>query len=100
MGRKGRPAGLVVVDDDRAVFANVDAVGASGQLEARGKRERAFHLRVGVRGEFSPRWLGRGEPARELLEGRPPKGFHTRRAAKVIESTIGEADQLSVDVRR
>src|SRR6185437_13258013 len=100
MTRQRRPAGLVVVDDNRAVLADVNPVGASGQFEARGKRERAFDLRVRARGECPPRRLGRGEPEGELLEGRPPKGFHSWRAAKLIESTIGEGDQLSVDVCR
>src|SRR4029453_2359706 len=98
--RNRHTAGLVVVNGDRAVFADIDAVGAGSELKARGKLKRTLHLRMRARRESPPRRLGRGEPARELLEGRPPESLHARRAAKLLERLVRHGDELAVNVRR
>src|SRR6516165_12623467 len=100
MFRNRHASGLIVVDDDRAVLANVDAIGAGSQLKVRGELERAYDFGVCPLGEGPPRGLGRGEPAGELLEGRPPEGLHARGAAKLLEGTIREGKQLGVNVGR
>src|SRR6266508_5876653 len=92
--------GLVVVDHDRTVLADVDAVGAGSQPKAwrDWKVKRAIDLRAGAGSESPPRGLSRREPAGELLEGRPPEGFDPRRAAKLGEGLVGDSDELGEDV--
>src|SRR5262249_36812903 len=100
MTRQRRLAGLVVVDHDRAVFADVATVGPSGQVQAGVKISSAVYLGVCACGEGPSPRLGRGEPGGELMEGRPPEGLDAGRATELGESLVCETDQLDIDVRR
>src|SRR4051812_34998544 len=101
VARRGRVAALVVVDRDGAVPRDVDAVGAGGQLEARTELElqQPGDLGLNLDDAFAPAGLRRGEPAREALEARAPKGLDARASAKGGKERVGEAHELRRNVR-
>ena len=98
----GTLPGLVVVEDDAAVLAKIDAVGANAEAEASFHREvkLAVDFRRDLDDAAAPRRLGFGKPLGEAREARPPKRLDPRRAAKRGKVSVRARDQLGFDVVR